>query len=158
MPGGGAAKLSQPKPQRSGGNARRGGKAAGSGVGAVRKARGGGRNSNMMDIDQGPSGRPVGRFPITTGGKNKKGGKRGGNAAAPAARGAAGGKRGGRAGREGKGKGDQQKKKPVTKESLDMDLDNYMMRDEKTAKTTLDADLESYMLGGASDIPQQIGA
>lgn len=38
-----------------------------------------------------------------------------------------------------------------------MDLDSYMMRDAKTAKTTLDADLESYMLGGASDIPQQIG-
>lgn len=131
------------------GGSRRGGAA----IGAVRKPRSKGPGNNMMDIDQGPTGRPVGRFARTTADDgSKKGGRRvGGRGGASAGRGRGrGGSRGGRGGR-----GD--KKTPVSRENLDADLDSYMMRDANTAKTTLDADLENYMLG-VSDIPQQIGA
>lgn len=121
-----------------GGSSGRGGRS--NGIGAVRKPARQPRSSNMMDVDQGPSGRPIGRFPMTAG---KKGGKRG----AGAARGGRGGARGGKKG--------ERKPKP-TKENLDMDLDKYMMKDPKTAKSNLDNDLDSYMLG-ATDLPQQIG-
>lgn len=97
----------------------------------------------MMDIDQGPSGRPVGRFPMTA---NKRGGKEDGRR---------GGSRPNRGGRGGAKKGGERKGKP-TKENLDMELDKYMMKDPKTAKSSLDNDLDSYMLG-ATDLPQQIG-
>lgn len=134
---------------RGGRGGRRGGGAA---IGAVRKPRSNNKNSNMMDIDQGPSGRPVGRFPRTTAddGSNK-GGRRGGRGGTSAGRGRGGGRGGSRGGRGGA------KKAPLTRDNLDADLDSYMMRDANTAKTTLDADLENYMLG-VSDIPQQIGA
>lgn len=133
---------------------RRGGNA----VGAVRKPRG--RNDRMMDIDQGPSGRPVGRFPMTTSaGRGNGRGRNTGNArnsVAPAserggrksARGRGGARRGGRGG---------EKKTPATRENLDADLENYMMRDSNTAKVTLDTDLENYMMG-VTDLPAQIGA
>lgn len=136
--------------QQPSGRGGRGGRRGGSAVGAVRKPRSSGRN-NMMDIDQGPSGRPVGRFPrTTTDDSSKRGGRGGGRGGASTVRGR-GGKRGGtRGGRGGK-------KAPLSRENLDADLDSYMMRDASTAKTTLDADLENYMLG-VSDIPQQIGA
>ena len=48
------------------------------------------------------------------------------------------------------------KKMEISRDTLDADLDSYMMRDEKTAKTSLDADLENYMMGTGS-FPTQIG-
>lgn len=39
----------------------------------------------------------------------------------------------------------QQKKKPATTEELDRALDNYMMKDPKTAQAKLDADMNAYM-------------
>lgn len=146
------------KPGRAGttaGAASKGGNKPGKSIGAVRKPRAKGRNNNMMDIDQGPTGRPIGRFPMTTGGAtggNKRGVRKGRGASAAAGR---GGKHGGAAGRGGSRKGG--KREPLSKEKLDMDLDSYMMKDAGTAKTTLDADLESYMMG-VSDLPTQIGA
>lgn len=125
-------------------------------AGAVRKPRRDRRRNNMMDIDEpagAPSNRPIGRFPMTTteGGKKmgkKRGGKTGGAQAGPAR----GGKSAGRGGRRG-GK----KSAPLSRENLDADLDNYMMRDASTAKASLDADLENYMMG-ITDLPEQIGA
>jgi hypothetical protein len=38
-----------------------------------------------------------------------------------------------------------QKKKPATAEELDKALDNYMMKDPKTAQAKLDADMNAYM-------------
>lgn len=156
MPFGGVASTSARPSTSSSTNkpSRRGGpRMGGSGSGPVRKPRQN-RRSNMMDIDQGPSGRPVGRFPRTTaedGGNRKKGGRGG----AVAGRGGRGGKRGGAAGRGGRRGG--KSGAPLNRENLDKDLDSYMMRDEKTAKTTLDQDLDDYMMG-MTDIPEQIGA
>jgi len=110
----------------------------------------------MMDIDQPPAaGRPIGRFPRTTtddGPNGKRKGTKVGRGGAVAGR---GGKRGG-ASSGGRRRGGK-KAAPLNREKLDMDLDNYMMRDEKTAKVSLDQDLDEYMMG-MTDIPQQIGA
>lgn len=51
-------------------------------------------------------------------------------------------RRGGRGGRGGRQGG---RPVPLSQEKLDMDLDNYMMSDTKTARSTLDQDLDSYM-------------
>ncbi len=133
---------------------RRGGKVSrGKSGGAVRKPRSNRHSNRMMDIDQvgnGSSGGPIGRFPMTTSEGGKKRG-RGGSRRGGATAGGRGGSRGGKAGRGRRGKG-----APVTKENLDKDLDDYMMKDTKTAKVNLDADLESYMMG-VTDLPQTIG-
>lgn len=45
----------------------------------------------------------------------------------------------------GKGRAGDKKKKPLTAEDLDKSLDDYMMKDPKTAQSRLDADLTKYM-------------
>jgi hypothetical protein len=57
---------------------------------------------------------------------------------------AARGRRGG-AGRNQRGGSGRRSNKPMSKEQLDQELDNYIMRDGELARTKLDNDLDAYM-------------
>lgn len=59
------------------------------------------------------------------------------------------GRRGGRGGARERGN-----RKPLTKESLDSELDGYMMKDSTTGKNILDKELDAYM----QDITPNAGA
>ncbi|RKP26656.1 hypothetical protein SYNPS1DRAFT_27669 [Syncephalis pseudoplumigaleata] len=51
----------------------------------------------------------------------------------------------GRHGRGGQRGGSRRTSKPLTKEQLDRELDNYVMRDNEMARNKLDSDLDAYM-------------
>ena len=62
----------------------------------------------------------------------------------PGRRGYRGGKGRGRGGHRG-GRGGRGGGRAPSREALDMDLDNYMMKDTKVAKANLDNELDAYM-------------
>lgn len=90
-----------------------------------------------MEIDQSSRRAPHrGRGASTSAGQETRG-----------SRGGYGSARGGRGGRgRGRGRGGSNRVPPNV-ENLDMDLDNYMLRDTKTGRSVLDNDLDSYMQG-----------
>jgi hypothetical protein len=99
-------------------------RASGRGAGRVGKPtnRNRGGKSNAMEIDSVGAG--------SSGGSDRRGGhaQRGGRSAAK--------RRGGN--RQGASR------KPMSKDALDNDLDNYMMKDASVAKARLDQEIESY--------------
>ncbi|KAI8805980.1 hypothetical protein BJ742DRAFT_818906 [Cladochytrium replicatum] len=104
------------------------------------------------------AGVTAGRITKKTGVVGGRGGRAGGAnsrvAAAAAAAVAATGRGRGRGGRGGRGRGRGRGVK-FTKNSLDAELDAYMLKDEKYAQNKLDADLDSYMNANDEDTPME---
>ncbi|KAG0575512.1 hypothetical protein KC19_5G009400 [Ceratodon purpureus] len=121
-----------------------GGGGGGGGYGPVYTQRGAPRGGILPLGVQGagilkrPTGPPQG--PLLHGRGHQRGGGRGGG-------------RGGRGGR-GRGRGGRDKdkdQKPLTKEALDADLDEWRMKDKKNGGTSLDAELDDYWKNNKED-------
>ena len=74
-------------------------------------------------------------------GSSNNGGRRGERSERRGGRGAG---RGGRRGGPNRARGGHQNKQSMSKDALDNDLDNYMMKDTLVAKARLDQEMDAY--------------